>query len=75
MCRFGYCAVRDAWFLHKTRMAFARALNAKESGAAEFSDIPTDSYFANAAIWAALNGVTEGVGNGLFVPERDCMCS
>ena len=50
----------------------ARALNAKASGAAEFSDVPTDSYFAEAVAWAASNGVTEGVGNGLFAPDNDC---
>ncbi len=50
----------------------ARALNAKAASAAEFSDVPTDSYFANAVAWAAANGVTEGVGNGMFAPDNDC---
>ena len=50
----------------------ARALNAKAASAAEFSDVPTDSYFADAVAWAAANGVTEGVGNGLFAPDNDC---
>ena len=50
----------------------ARALNAKASGAAEFSDVPTDSYFANAVAWAAANGVTEGIGGGLFGSDNDC---
>ena len=44
----------------------ARALNANASGKAEFGDVPTDSYFAEAVAWAAANGVTEGVGGGLF---------
>ena len=50
----------------------ARALNAKAASAAEFSDVPTDSYFADAVAWAAANGVTEGVGNGLFAPDSNC---
>ena len=50
----------------------ARALNAKAASAAEFSDVPADSYFANAVAWASANGVTEGVGSGLFAPDSDC---
>ena len=50
----------------------ARALNAKAASAAEFSDVPADSYFANAVAWASANGVTEGVGNGLFAPDTNC---
>ena len=50
----------------------ARALNAKAAGKAEYSDVPADSYFADAVAWAAANGVTEGVGGGLFAPDNDC---
>ena len=50
----------------------ARALNAKTASAAEFSDVPTDSYYAEAVAWASANGVTEGVGSGLFAPDSDC---
>ena len=50
----------------------ARALSAKAASVAEFSDVPTDSYFADAVAWAAANGVTEGVGNGMFAPDNDC---
>ena len=50
----------------------ARALNAKAASAAEFSDVPADSYFANAVAWASANGVTEGVGNDLFAPDNNC---
>ena len=50
----------------------ARALNANASGKAEFGDVPTDSYFAEAAAWAAANGVTEGVGGGLFGSDNSC---
>ena len=50
----------------------ARALKAKTASAAEFSDVPTDSYFADAVAWAAANGVTEGIGGGLFGSDNDC---
>ena len=50
----------------------ARALNAKTASAAEFSDVPTDSYYAEAVAWASANGVTEGIGSGLFAPDSDC---
>ena len=50
----------------------ARALNAKATSTAEFSDVPTDSYFAEAVAWAAANGVTTGIGGGLFGPNNNC---
>ena len=50
----------------------ARALKAKAASAAEFSDVPADSYFADAVAWAAANGVTEGIGGGLFGSDNDC---
>ena len=50
----------------------ARALKAKAASAAEFSDVPTGSYFADAVAWAAANGVTEGIGGGLFGSNNDC---
>ena len=50
----------------------ACALSANASGKAEFGDVPTDSYFAEAVAWAAANGVTEGVGGGLFGSDNSC---
>ena len=50
----------------------ARALKAKAASAAEFSDVPTGSYFADAVAWAAANGVTEGIGGGQFGSDNDC---
>ena len=50
----------------------ARALKTKAASAAEFSDVPTGSYFADAVAWAAANGVTEGIGGGLFGSDNDC---
>ncbi len=50
----------------------ARGFGGTASGAAAFSDVPAESYFAFATAWAAENGVTGGVGNGLFAPESPC---
>ncbi len=50
----------------------ARALNGKAAGGAEFTDVPADSYFADAVAWALSNGVTGGIGDGLFGADNDC---
>ena len=49
-----------------------RALGQLAGDTASFSDVPADSYFAQAVAWAAANGVTTGVGNNLFAPGGDC---
>ena len=33
---------------------------------------PKNAYYAPAVKWAADNGVTEGIGGGLFGPNNDC---
>ena len=33
---------------------------------------PQNAYYAPAVKWAADNGVTEGIGGGLFGPNNDC---
>ena len=50
----------------------ARALEGKAAANAEFSDVPADSWYAEAVAWAAANGVTEGIGGGLFGSDSDC---
>ncbi len=50
----------------------ARALSTKAGGKAEFSDVPTDSYYAGAVAWAVENGITTGVGGGRFDPNATC---
>ena len=50
----------------------ARALNGKAAGGTEFTDVPADSYFADAVAWALSNGVTGGIGDGLFGADNDC---
>ena len=42
------------------------------SGNAAFSDVATNAYYAAAVKWAEKNGVTGGIGGGLFGSGNDC---
>ena len=44
----------------------------KVSGSAEFGDVATNTYYADAVAWAAKNGITGGIGGGLFGSNNDC---
>ena len=50
----------------------ARAQNATATGKTAFSDVPADSYFADAVAWAQANGVTTGTSETTFSPDSDC---
>ena len=50
----------------------ARAVKAAGDGRTAFTDVPENAYYAPAVKWAADNGVTEGIGGGLFGPNNDC---
>lgn len=41
-------------------------------GAATFTDVFADSYYAQAVAWAIENGITAGVGGGRFDPNSTC---
>ena len=41
-------------------------------GTANFTDVPANSYYAQAVAWAIENGITAGVGNGKFDPDAAC---
>ena len=41
-------------------------------GTANFTDVPADSYYAQAVAWAIENGITAGVGGGRFDPNSTC---
>ena len=41
-------------------------------GTANFTDVPADSYYAQAVAWAVENGITQGVGGGKFDPTATC---
>ena len=49
-----------------------RAIGKLVDSKAEFSDVLTDSYYANVVAWAVENGVTNGIGDGLFGPNNSC---
>ena len=50
-----------------------RAMGQPAAGsAASFTDVPTDSYYAQAVAWAIENGITTGTGNGKFSPDNTC---
>ena len=44
----------------------------KVSGSAEFGDVATNAYYADAVAWAAKNGITGGIGGGLFGSDNNC---
>ena len=39
---------------------------------ASFTDVSADSYYAKAVAWAVENGITGGIGGGLFGSGNDC---
>ena len=41
-------------------------------GAASFTDVSADTYYAGAVSWAVENGITTGVGGGRFDPAATC---
>ena len=50
-----------------------RAMDQPAAGsAASFTDVPTDSYYAQAVAWAVEHGITSGVGGGRFDPDAAC---
>ena len=42
------------------------------SGKAEFSDVSSTAFYAEAVAWAAKKGITTGIGGGLFGSDNDC---
>lgn len=49
-----------------------RAIGKIVDSKAEFSDVLADSYYANAVAWAVENGITNGIGDGMFGPDNSC---
>ena len=50
----------------------AAGQSAAAGSAANFTDVPTDSYYAQAVAWAVESGITAGVGGGRFDPTATC---
>ena len=42
------------------------------SGNSAFTDVAADAYYAAAVKWAEKNGITGGIGGGLFGSDNDC---
>ena len=42
------------------------------SGSPAFSDVASDAYYAKAVKWAQANGITSGIGGGLFGSNDNC---
>lgn len=45
---------------------------AKEIETSPFGDVSADDYYYEAVKWAQENGITGGIGNGLFGPKQVC---
>ena len=52
-------------FLHRT-------LKGTASGSANFTDVKSDAFYADAINWAVANNVTNGTSNTTFSPNADC---
>ena len=46
--------------------------SSKADGTNAFTDVPTDSYYKDAVLWASKNGVTSGTSATTFAPENGC---
>ena len=49
-----------------------KATFVKEVETSPFSDVSTSAYYYEAVKWAQEKGITGGIGNGLFGPNRPC---
>ncbi|MBQ3256039.1 MAG: S-layer homology domain-containing protein, partial [Oscillospiraceae bacterium] len=59
-----------ALFLALTMLvSMAPGVCASDTG---FSDVAPDAWYAEAVKWAVENGITGGIGNGMFGPDNTC---
>ena len=49
-----------------------RVLKGTASGSANFTDVKSDAFYADAISWAVANNVTNGTSNTTFSPNADC---
>ena len=49
-----------------------RALKGTASSSANFTDVKSDAFYADAINWAVANNVTNGTSNTTFSPDADC---
>ena len=50
-----------------------RAMKGKANTAESFTDVPEGAFYADAAAWAKENGISDGIGEGKFGGEIDCL--
>lgn len=67
----GWYEEENACFVFETSH-LSRYLLVKAETHIEFLDVPSESWYTAAVIWATKNGVTGGVGDDLFAPKRVC---
>ena len=53
-------------------MLYRAAGSPEVNSTSSFTDVPADSYYAKAVVWAVQNGITTGVGGGKFNPNSTC---
>lgn len=53
-------------------MLYRAAGSPEVNSTSSFTDVPADSYYAKAVVWAVQNGITTGVGGGKFNPNGTC---
>lgn len=51
------------------RLAGSPAVNEASGGA--FTDVAADAWYASSVSWAAANGIVNGMGDGLYMPNRN----
>lgn len=54
-------------------MLYRAAGSLEVNSTSSFTDVPADSYYAKAVVWAVQNGITTGVGGGKFNSNGTCM--
>ena len=42
------------------------------AGSAGFADVPAGNWFADAAVWAVREGITNGTSATTFTPDKEC---
>lgn len=52
-----------------------RALKGTASGSTNFTDVKSDTFYADAINWAVANNVMNGTSNTTFSPNADCTCA
>lgn len=50
----------------------AAGMPAPKTTVMPFTDVPKDSYYYDAVLWAVENGITGGTGNNQFSPNMNC---